>query len=395
MRILHLSPRADDESGIAAYAVRFRRAVGTQAGVEIQPLDRVSIAADTIGDVRRHAVAAVAAAGDFDVVHAELGGSALRELYAARAVVRAGGPPVVLTAHDPPRLAWRPFHTAAVREHRSLRAVAALAGDRPARRLEREVARGATVIFVLSRRGTERAAAALGGGARFVTLPYPCDPYPARPASDYGMGDPEPGGSLLLGFYGYWYGGKGIELLLEALALLSGDDGRPPVRLALWGGPPAGGGARAGERYRAKILATVDRLGLAGHVDPLGPLPAADVRARLGACDAIVLPYTERRTAAGLVSISSVVFDALAAGTPVVASDARAIAETIDAGVDGLTVPPGDVDALAAALRRLRDEPVLRARLRAGAAARARTLGLAETGRCAAGVYEDVARPRG
>jgi glycosyltransferase involved in cell wall biosynthesis len=391
LRVLHLSPQADHESGIAAYAVRFRRAVATQTGVEIEPLDRVSRAPDTIGDIRQHAAAAVRAARRFDVVHAELGGSALRELYAARAVVRAGGPPVVLTAHDPPRLAWRPFHTAAVREHRSLRAIVAFAGDVPARRLEQGLAHRAAAILTLSRRGAERAAAELGGGARFATLPYPCDP--ARPVPRTGA--PEPDAPLVLGFHGYWYGGKGIELLLEALALLRGDGARRPVRLRLWGTPPAGGGARAGDRYRAAILATVGRLDLADGVDVLGPLPAGDVAARLGECDAIVLPYVERRTAAGLVSISSAAFDALSAGTPVVAADARAIAEMIDAGVDGLTVPPGDAEALAAALRLLRDQPAVAARLRAGAIVRARTLGLVETGCCAARVYAAAVTHRG
>ncbi len=42
-------------------------------------------------------------------------------------------------------------------------------------------------------------------------------------------------------------------------------------------------------------------------------------------------------------------------------------------GVTGLTVPPADADALAAALTRLLDDPALRARL--GAAGRARVEG--------------------
>ncbi|MBR7038892.1 MAG: glycosyltransferase, partial [Oscillospiraceae bacterium] len=42
-------------------------------------------------------------------------------------------------------------------------------------------------------------------------------------------------------------------------------------------------------------------------------------------------------------------------------------------GVTGLTVPPGDDDALAAALQRLADDPALRARFGKAAAARVRT----------------------
>jgi glycosyltransferase involved in cell wall biosynthesis len=42
-------------------------------------------------------------------------------------------------------------------------------------------------------------------------------------------------------------------------------------------------------------------------------------------------------------------------------------------GVTGFTVEPGDVDALATAIRRLADDPIERARLGRGASARARS----------------------
>jgi glycosyltransferase involved in cell wall biosynthesis len=59
----------------------------------------------------------------------------------------------------------------------------------------------------------------------------------------------------------------------------------------------------------------------------------------------------------------------LAAGLPVVAPATGQLAERLTDGVDAIVVPPHDVDALAAALRRLRDDPEERARL--GKAARA------------------------
>jgi glycogen synthase len=390
LRILHLAPQASDESGVAAYAVRYREAVAAQPGCEIVPLDRPSPAPDTVADVRGYVAAARRAAPAFDVVHAELGGSALREPYAARALARAGGPPLVLTVHDPPRLAWRPFHTALVREHRTLRGLAAVAGDRPARRLERDLARRSAALLTLSERGARRLTEALGPATPVRALPYPCVPVPPAAAPPAPAAD----GALVVGFHGYWYGGKGIEVLLAALALTGRDAGRPPVRLRLWGAPPAGGGDRAGARYRARILAAVDRLGLRGAVEVGGRLPDDALVACLRTCDAIVFPYEERRTAAGLASISSAVFDVLGAGVPVVVSDVRAIGATVDAGVDGLTVPPGDAAALADALRRLRDDPGLRERLRAGAVARAAAFGLDATGHEAAAVYETVARGR-
>jgi glycosyltransferase involved in cell wall biosynthesis len=61
-----------------------------------------------------------------------------------------------------------------------------------------------------------------------------------------------------------------------------------------------------------------------------------------------------------------VVAEALAAGVPVLASDAGALAQTLPAQA-GWRVPTGDLAALQTALQRLISEPAMRARLAAGA----------------------------
>src|SRR5690606_19885917 len=63
-------------------------------------------------------------------------------------------------------------------------------------------------------------------------------------------------------------------------------------------------------------------------------------------------------------------FEYLALGRAIVASDLPAIREVLTHDVDALLVPPGDAAALAAAIGRLADDAALRTRL--GAAARAR-----------------------
>jgi glycosyltransferase involved in cell wall biosynthesis len=55
-------------------------------------------------------------------------------------------------------------------------------------------------------------------------------------------------------------------------------------------------------------------------------------------------------------------------GLPVIATPVGGVPEIVTDGVDGLLVPPGDIDALAAAIVRLMSEPALRERL--GRAAR-------------------------
>ncbi len=55
--------------------------------------------------------------------------------------------------------------------------------------------------------------------------------------------------------------------------------------------------------------------------------------------------------------------EAFLAGVPVVVSDIGGMAEMVQEGVNGFRVPPGDSDALAAAIRRFVDDPTLARRL--------------------------------
>jgi glycosyltransferase involved in cell wall biosynthesis len=63
-----------------------------------------------------------------------------------------------------------------------------------------------------------------------------------------------------------------------------------------------------------------------------------------------------------------VILEAFAHGIAVVATPVGAVPEVIEDGRNGLLIPVGDVDALAHALRRLIEDPLMRARL--GEAAR-------------------------
>jgi glycosyltransferase involved in cell wall biosynthesis len=64
--------------------------------------------------------------------------------------------------------------------------------------------------------------------------------------------------------------------------------------------------------------------------------------------------------------------EAMACGTPVVATRAGALPEVLAAGGGGLLVPPGDAEALAKAIATLLDQPEARAELGARAPARIR-----------------------
>jgi len=59
-------------------------------------------------------------------------------------------------------------------------------------------------------------------------------------------------------------------------------------------------------------------------------------------------------------------FQALACGTPLITADTPATRELLVDGESALLVPPGDPEALAAAIRRLAADPTLAERLSAG-----------------------------
>ncbi len=92
--------------------------------------------------------------------------------------------------------------------------------------------------------------------------------------------------------------------------------------------------------------------------------------------------------------IPSKVFDALAAGKPVITADTPAARELLTHGEDAWLCPPEDPDALAAGLLALARDPALRARLAAGArrtfAARCAPEAI---GREVRGILEGLVRP--
>jgi glycosyltransferase involved in cell wall biosynthesis len=142
---------------------------------------------------------------------------------------------------------------------------------------------------------------------------------------------------------------KGFENLVRAMA------GVRATALIAGDGPL--GGTLADE---------AGRLGVADRVVLLGRVNDADLKACYHACDVFALPSVERSEAFGIVQL-----EAMACGKPVVNTrlDSAVPHVSLD-GLTGLTVPPGDPAALAAALNALLDDPARRAAM--GAAARQR-----------------------
>jgi alpha-1,3-rhamnosyl/mannosyltransferase len=145
------------------------------------------------------------------------------------------------------------------------------------------------------------------------------------------------------------YPHKDHVTLVRAFARLAAD--HPDVDLVLTGGE---GPAEADVRRAIAASGVADRIRRTGRV------PRPDVDALLAGAAAVAFPSRYEGFGNGAL-------EALARGTPVVASDATSLPEVVGDG--GLLVPPGDVGAWADALGRVLDDEDLAARL--GAAGRA------------------------
>ena len=141
---------------------------------------------------------------------------------------------------------------------------------------------------------------------------------------------------------------KGTATLVAAVAALRAE-GRHDATLVVVGDGP----------LRAELAADAERLGIPSHVRLLGD--RADVSAVLAALDVFVLPSRTE-------GMSNALLEAMAMARPVVATAVGGTPEVIADGESGVLVAADDPAAMAAAVGRLLDTPVLAARI--GAAAR-------------------------
>ena len=272
-----------------------------------------------------------------EVVHAHTYGT--HQVTVASRLQRERGIPFVVTAHFHPIWSieggwWR----------RRLRGFydAVLAGG---------ILRGAARLIVQTRE-EERLVRELRIPLPPVAIVPPgYAPLPPSPADGptfartYGLDGP------YLLFVGRLASNKGLVELVDAFVPLSR---RAPDATLVLVGADGGMAGRVDARARQR--------GIAGRVRRIGYL--ADERLLASAyrdARAVVLP--SEYEAFGLVLL-----EALAQGTPVVASRVGGIPEIVEDGRTGLLVPPRSPEALARALERMWDEPELGRRL--GAAGR-------------------------
>lgn len=138
---------------------------------------------------------------------------------------------------------------------------------------------------------------------------------------------------------------KGLDILLQAMPFVLRS--RPDVRLVVVGSGPLEPAARR----------RINRLGIEPAVTLLGAVPWSDLPRYYAGSDVYCSP------ALGGEALGIVLLEAMAAGTPVVASRIPGYDETVRDGIDGLLCEPGNPEALSQSLLQVINNQELARRL--------------------------------
>ncbi|PYR49587.1 MAG: glycosyltransferase WbuB [Acidobacteria bacterium] len=235
-----------------------------------------------------------------------------------------------------------------------------------AERIERLNVTAADLVVVVSRALADQLAETGVDRTRILTNPNGVDPDRYRPDID-GRGVRVACGwdrEVVVGFIGTFGPWHGAEILARAFVALRGADPdlSAPVRLLM-----IGDGATL-----PSVRRILDEQGAMGATVFTGLVPQERSPEYLAACDILVAPHVPNQDGTPFFGSPTKLFEYMAMGKGIVASDLDQIGEVIEHGRTGWLIQPGNVEALASGLRTLVADASLRAGL--GAAARARVL---------------------
>jgi glycosyltransferase involved in cell wall biosynthesis len=143
---------------------------------------------------------------------------------------------------------------------------------------------------------------------------------------------------------------KGFDDLIRACAILAG-------RGCDFTCDIVGGGA-----LHEELAGLIEELDLSGRVVMIGPMPRADVQRRMQEAAVMAAPCVIGADG-NRDGLPTTLLEAMALGTPCVATDVTAITELVRDGETGLVVNQRDPEALADRLQRLLDKPAEGVRL--------------------------------
>jgi D-inositol-3-phosphate glycosyltransferase len=173
---------------------------------------------------------------------------------------------------------------------------------------------------------------------------------------------------------------KGIDTLLLAMSLLQArhPDAVANTTVAIIGGDPWADTLDA-EMVRLQTLR--EELGIRDLVTFLGAKDQDVLPSYYAVADMVVMPSHYE-------SFGMVALEAMAIGTPVIASEVGGLAHLIQHSINGFHVPSRDPEALAARILQLLENPVLRKQLGHNAAAYAQQYAWPNIVQCMLNLYE-------
>ncbi|WP_291197482.1 glycosyltransferase [Hyphomonas sp.] len=230
-------------------------------------------------------------------------------------------------------------------------------------KIETELLRRADLVLAVSQPLVEEAIARGADASRVLLSPNAAEAARFHPSID---GDPVRRRlglegqrvAMLVSSFGPWHG---VETTLDALAEMN--ERNPSLvarsKLVLVG---------RGSGYDA-ARAQAEQLGISAHVIFTGPVPSESTPEMLAAADVLLSPQVHNRDGTLFFGSPTKLFEYMAMGKPIIASDLAQIGEILDNEKTALLTGPGDVSTLALALERALSDPAALAPL--GAAARA------------------------
>ncbi len=242
--------------------------------------------------------------------------------------------------------------------------------DPLSRRIIRAVLGDASAVTTMNADMRDRLVALGADPGSTHVLPMGADLDAIRPVA--ATAAPVPGRVL---FVGRLVEKKGLSHLLRALSSLTATPGSAEVHLRVVGDGP----------LRARLEAQAAGL----PVEFLGGLGRDDLSLEYGAAQVAVFPSVPAASG-DQDGLPVALLEAMGCGCPVIASRLPGLDEAVEDGVSGLLVAPGDVEQLAAALRRLAEDETLRRRLAEGAVRRAERFSTTATAAAYIGLLDTV-----
>ena len=227
--------------------------------------------------------------------------------------------------------------------------------ERLAVAFEKIAFKNADLIVVVSEIVKDEIMALGANEKKIVVNPNAADPEAFSPNVDgtatresLGLNKPD---KIVVGFIGTFTKWHGVEILMDAIRTICGL--RKDIHFLLIGD--------------GNLKSQLEMDVAAGHLESnvlfTGLIPHSEAPKYLAACDILVSPHLGFEDGTRFFGSPTKLFEYMAMGKPIIASDLEQIGTIIEDGINGILVKPGDATGLAEKIQSLADDPVLRRNL--------------------------------